>query len=598
MDQEWIRLGGLNAAIATLALVIVGCSEPARAEPRILADFDDTPGVWSVSEGPEFPGGAGEFTTAHGVTGRGGRLVYAFTCVEEDQCGAYVAAELQLGEIVNIGDGDALALSIAPEEADPDLAIRITDGTGQVLQFGLAEFSIEHQAPRGWRQAVLRFDREANEHWDGVDNGRITNGIAAIAFLARGSAPKHGRLLLDDIRIVDVRDQAYTLAHNRRARTRSVEPPLIGVNIRDRSNLAAIDSAQALGIGLVRTDLFWSRVEQNGFYDFTAFDPLVDALEARQMQALLILTYGHPDHGGGGAVTGDPDRAAYAAYAAASAAHYRGRPVAFEIWNEPDTGDNRRYEPEDYARLARETSVAIRAANPRAQVISGGLSWTSRSYFNAMLPGLHGAHFTAIGIHPYRGGGPESVANDFAWLRPLVDDSFSGATPPLWVTEWGFSSSRHDGDGHAPEGRRAQGALMARQLLTLWALHVPVAVWYELQDRDPFPREGSANYGLLDLQGQPKPAYDAMRTFNSVARGRRLTAVLQDLPPLAHGVRIDGSRDTIYAIWTEAPGGRVSVTAPNILSALDAFGAPIAYDGHHRVVVTEADGPVYLRVSR
>jgi hypothetical protein len=40
------------------------------------------------------------------------------------------------------------------------------------------------------------------------------------------------------------------------------------------------------------------RVERSGMYRFSAYDALMNALEARGMGALFILDYGHPDHGG------------------------------------------------------------------------------------------------------------------------------------------------------------------------------------------------------------------------------------------------------------------------------------------------------------
>lgn len=595
LDQERI-LRVTSVCGAALALVFA-LTMAALAEPQMLANFDSAHERWTFSDGPEFPGSSGRLTTGEGLDGRGGRLEYAFACVRPDECGAYVSAELELPSRVVPREGDMLAFAASPA-ADASLAIRLTDGSGQTLQFPLALTTLERQAPSGWRQLFIALDREAPEHWGGANTGRLNNGLARIAFLARGSAPQHGALLLDDIRIVNVRDQAYALPARfpAAARATPAAAPLLAVNLADRGDLRGVDAAHAAGVKLVRTDLYWDQVERRGAYDFSAYDPLISALAARDMRALLILDYGHPDHGGGGAFSTDADRGAFVAYARAAAAHFRNQPVSFEIWNEPDTGSFRRFAPDLYARLARETAAGVHDVNSGVEIISGGLSWANDDYFDAMLPGLRDAPLSAIAVHPYRPGGPETVAGDLPRLRAAIAADVRG-NPPLWVTEWGYSSSFGD-DGHADANRRRQGALLARQMLTLWALRAPVAVWYELSDRDNSAREGESNFGLLDTAGRPKPAYAALQTFAALAAQRRLVGILQDLPPLAHALWLEGDHDAVCAIWTEAPGGRLVVTAPqNLISARDAFGAPIAYDAQRRLIVSEAGGPLYLRLS-
>ena len=82
------------------------------------------------------------------------------------------------------------------------------------------------------------------------------------------------------------------------SRPTRAELGLMGVNVhRFRSN-AALDLARDVGFRFTRADLLWERVERGGAYRFAIYDSLMNALEARGMGALLILDYGHPDHGG------------------------------------------------------------------------------------------------------------------------------------------------------------------------------------------------------------------------------------------------------------------------------------------------------------
>ncbi len=138
---------------------------------------------------------------------------------------------------------------------------------------------------------------------------------------------------------------------------------------------AAFDSARDAGFRFARADLLWERVERGGTYRFQAYDGLMNALEARGMGALLILDYGHPDHGGKVPRTAE-DIAAFGRFAEAAAKHFKGRDVRYEIWNEPDIAQFWSPKPnaQEYATLLREAVSAIRRADPAAKIVSGGVS--------------------------------------------------------------------------------------------------------------------------------------------------------------------------------------------------------------------------------
>src|SRR5215470_14069536 len=92
------------------------------------------------------------------------------------------------------------------------------------------------------------------------------------------------------------------------------------------------------GYGVARMDLFWNQVEkEKGKYDFSAYDRLVGHLKQAGARALFILDYGS-DLYQEGSPRSPESRAAFARFAGAAAAHFRGRGALFEIWNEPNGG--------------------------------------------------------------------------------------------------------------------------------------------------------------------------------------------------------------------------------------------------------------------
>ena len=54
---------------------------------------------------------------------------------------------------------------------------------------------------------------------------------------------------------------------------------------------------------------------------------------------------------------------------------YKDRIHTWELWNEPDNRDYWTGTPGQYAALLREGAAAVRAADPSAKVVLGGLAW-------------------------------------------------------------------------------------------------------------------------------------------------------------------------------------------------------------------------------
>jgi hypothetical protein len=233
----------------------------------------------------------------------------------------------------------------------------------------------------------------------------------------------------------------------------------------------------ATGATLARADAPWEATEPsppvNGghHYDWAFDDQVATDLAEHGLRWLPILDYSAPwaqsvpgqDH--------SPPRspADYAAYAAAVAARYgqqgsfwrshpglRAEPIdVYEIWNEPDSGlfwyphpDLRRY-----ASLYLEARAAIRAVQPAARVIVGGLAHPVASIpaLIAADPSL-GGQLDGVAIHPY-GADPGAVVATVRDSRAALDAAGLGAVP-LYVTEFGWTTSPPGALDYAPAPRR------------------------------------------------------------------------------------------------------------------------------------------------
>ena len=112
------------------------------------------------------------------------------------------------------------------------------------------------------------------------------------------------------------------------------------------------------------------------------------------MGALFILDYWHDAHGGRAGIESGAAFPAFEAYARVSAAHYRDRNVVFEIWNEPDVPERMTLTGARFAELVAAGVRGLRAGDPSARVITGGLSYVNLAYAQAMLPALSAAPST------------------------------------------------------------------------------------------------------------------------------------------------------------------------------------------------------------
>jgi hypothetical protein len=355
------------------------------------------------------------------------------------------------------------------------------------------------------------------------------------------------------------------------------------------------------GFTWVRTDLTWRDLEpQPGVYDFARFDQIVAAAEALGMKTLFILDYGNAFYTGGSRAppTTSEAIAAFGDYAEDVARHFAGHAVAYEIWNEPNSATfwPPRPDAETYARLADEAALHIRAGDPAAPVIVGGLALFDFTFLRDTLAQPHIAAYDAISVHPYLDQ-PERLPELTASMRQIIGETLP-YQPPIWISEWGYSSlCPATSSGVVVCDRQPQ--MVTRELLNACALGFPLIVDYELRDRDAATStDPEGHFGLITQAGAAKPALVAVRTLASLARGRSYVGQIRLANASLHAMRLDGAADTIVALWLDRPAEQVSVGVPSGTTALDLIGQPIrlAARGEQLAVsLRESAGPVYLR---
>lgn len=318
-----------------------------------------------------------------------------------------------------------------------------------------------------------------------------------------------------------------------------VLPAGVGVNIHFvTGNEKDLDMIAAAGFKFIRMDFHWGGIEKKkGEYDWSGYEKLLRNLDQRGLRAIFILDYSHPLYeetvtspnplyGTAQKSTASPQHpesiAAYARWAAASAKHFQGRHVLWEIWNEPN-GNFWAPKPDaqQYTALALATSKAIREAEPLAIIIgpaSSGFPW---EFIETFLKSGVLEYLDAVSVHPYRGpkNPPETAAADYKKLRQLIDRYAPASKKgklPILSGEWGYSTFTKG----VP--LQTQADFAARQQLANLLNDVPLSIWYDWKNDGDDPGENEHNFGTVQPDLKPKPAYVAIQTLTRQLAGYRI----------------------------------------------------------------------------
>ncbi|HHQ48266.1 MAG TPA: hypothetical protein ENK19_05215 [Acidobacteria bacterium] len=592
-------------ALLLASLIVAGLT----VADELVDDFE-TPArwqAWSFSNGPEFPGARGELERVPGAGLDGStaaRLGFDFT-----EGGQYVAAVRTLEDVA---PSEGISFRLRGAVAGTRLFVRLVDESQQTFQTYLP---MQSEDPQVWvTYRVLAGG--SGEWWGGAGDGVFHGHATALAIVVDAGYRVHttGAVLLDDVVSLSsnrVSLDPFSTTRNAPPRSEGKLRDRLGVNIHFTwPDTEQLERAREGGFGWIRTDLFWDQVEQQrGRYDFAPYDALIDAVESRGMRALLILDYFNPLYCDTGAcapqtgpVTGE-QRAAFAAFAAAAAAHFDGRAVSLEVWNEPNIPAFWKPAPDaaGYGLLAAETLAAVKRASPEMPVVVGATSGVDVAFLDAALAAADVSAADAVSVHPYRSFMPESIGEDLALARETVSRRTGRTDLPLISGEWGYTALEFGGtDGAA---LKAQAVAAVRELLSTRLFRLPLAIWYDLTDDCDNPADWECHFGLLRPDGTtPKPAWDAVATMSRMWPGGPVRLSSCGQPPAVFCLAARGVDAAMAVLWTSQENTPVALHLPRYPGGdvLDLFGAvlPVNRDGDLKLTLRAEDGPVYLRVPR
>jgi len=326
----------------------------------------------------------------------------------------------------------------------------------------------------------------------------------------------------------------------------------------------------SLGLGWMKQQFRWADFENTpGEVDWSGFDAVVDEANRRGLKVMFSVvdapewSRSYTDENPEG---GPPDNLELIAdFMGRLVDRYKGRIHAIEVWNEQnldrewDTAEG--VSAERYVEMLQLSYQAIKSRDPNIIVVSGALSPTAGrqtdpnnpdrviwmddfDYMDRMIELDALSYCDCVGAHHNGINMPPDVAWDegyndsTAQFRGPFDNphhswSFkstlwgyheriaaAGSDKPLCVTEFGWATAEGF-DGHPPGfefaldntlEEQAEWDVEAFQLMREWGFVRLAFLWnLNYSQLGWGPRDPNAPYGLIDLDGAPRPSFHAIQ---------------------------------------------------------------------------------------
>jgi hypothetical protein len=328
-----------------------------------------------------------------------------------------------------------------------------------------------------------------------------------------------------------------TFAVARPTRAAAAEPGL-GINPTDPGQIA---DTKALGAHWVRVFATWPDLEpQRGVFApnwVASYEQLFRSLPVGTKVIIDVVDTPRWETGSADEHSPPANPNDYAAFIGALAHRWAGRVAAYEIWNEEDLPEwwSGGPDPGAYAQLLKRAYPAVKAADPSATVVLGGLAGNDFQFLEGVYRAGGKGSFDAVGVHtdtacnvlsPYRflrGADNRMIPDSFLAYREVHATMLAnGDSSPIWMTEMSWATTEATCPEGAFAGQKPQGVSEQAQATYLeQAYHclkrdpyVKVALWFPVHD------EGAVGAGLVRADGQHKPSFGAMREY--IRKGDRL----------------------------------------------------------------------------
>jgi hypothetical protein len=290
-----------------------------------------------------------------------------------------------------------------------------------------------------------------------------------------------------------------------------------------------LDLMVSTGVHNARIMLPWAGIQPAAdAWDWGQADLIIGAANTRGIAVVAVLNSTPGWATSGSPIASPPDSPdTFGNFAGTVAGHFAGRIAAYELWNEENAAmfwasGPQGPQPDRYAELLKAAYPRIKAADPNATVVAGGLSPTINffsftrnpvDYLNEMYGAGAKGSFDVLAFHPYvftpsadvkfSTGGPNSPRSLYDGLRGAMANNGDGGKQ-IWATEFGESTTTVD---------EATQADRIRDFIVTWRTlrGAGPAFIYTTRDRSTGSSNAEDTFGVYRTDWSPKPAADVIR---------------------------------------------------------------------------------------
>jgi len=265
--------------------------------------------------------------------------------------------------------------------------------------------------------------------------------------------------------------------------------------------------------------------------------------------------------------------------------HCKNRVHYWEIWNEGN-GNFKGHYPDghsdstvDYAKLAATAYEAAKKSDPNAQLGLSVASFDAAYLDQTVLAQTKlgkPESFDYLCIHPYETTGGLSEADGeipYLWMAKLLRDEMKVDAPhrpdaEIWITEVGrvIGSKKESKESDVVTEEIAANTLVKVYIMAI-AQGIRSVNWFEAED----PHGEPPGYGLLRIDGTPRPSWTAMKAMTSA-----LGATPKSLGWLAlgdggksYGFVFQGATSPVLVTWMPHGGTDKTITFTGDVQIID-----------------------------
>lgn len=354
----------------------------------------------------------------------------------------------------------------------------------------------------------------------------------------------------------------------------------------------SLELVKRLGVKKVRDDCLWKWIiEENNKYNFNRYDKWINECTENGITIIPIM-FGPGNYAGSdNKISSQEEVDSYVNFITMFANRYP-QILEYEIWNEPNDLYTTEEDIRWYSKAVEEAYKALKEINPEIKIISGATDTSDYAkidtliFFENLIKNDGYKYSDGFSYHPYDVK-VNDMANSLFYTKLSKHENIineSGGFLYSYITEYGGST-------HQPYGmtNEQQAIKLVTQSNILKRYNVKSACIYNVRNYGNNNSVASNNYGILNYDYTPKPAYYTMKNYYENTNGAEYIGTVN----LADGLEThvyDKDGKTKIITWSTNTNNTISIPYENF-TASDMYGNAIENtDGTLKIT----SSPVYL----